>query len=109
MSRAKGKALAPGLFEVHGRIGFLGAQTQQMAHFVELAPPPGGGEYCCKGGGMRHPAAGMYAKKTSARRAHLWARPDEITKAMRAQWAARIKEACPLMWGRECRLKGPRK
>ena len=92
--------LLPGLYDIHGRIGFLGYQTKYYAHFVELYDEKGEG-YCCKGSSMRHPAAGMYVKKTTARKL----KPSEITKEMNNQWNKRIKEACGLVWSSECKRK----
>jgi hypothetical protein len=59
--------LQPGLYEIHGQIGFLGYQTNFFAHFVELWNPTNE-DYCCKNNGMRHPASGFYVKKTTARK-----------------------------------------
>ena len=90
--------LLPGLYEAHGQIGFLGYQTNQFAYFIELYNPTNE-EYCCNGRGLRHPAAGFYVKKTTARKLQ----PNEITKEMRKQWKRRIEQACGLVLADECR------
>src|SRR4029079_9958510 len=55
----------PGLYQPHdGRIGVRAYQTKQFARFVELYNPTNE-PYCCKGSGMRHPAAGFQVKKTN--------------------------------------------
>ena len=81
--------LTPGLYEIRGQIGFLGYQTKCYAKFIELYNTSGK-EYFGKGDGMRHPAAGIYVRKTTARKL----KPHEITPALRAQWARRVKQAC---------------
>ena len=99
--------LDPGLYEIKDKIYFLGYQTDVYATFIELYNESGEG-YCCTGTGkgLRHPAAGVIVKKTSARKLE----STEITKRMKEQWNTRIKEACNLVMGSECKRKhAPRK
>ena len=86
--------LSPGLYEAHGQIGFLGYQTNHYAFFVELYNPTND-QYCCNSAGMRHPAAGFYVKKTTARKLQ----PNEITKEMEKQWNKRTQQACGFIAG----------
>jgi hypothetical protein len=90
--------LTPGLYEVRGQIGFLGYQTDKFAYFIELYNPTNE-KYCCGNTGMRHPAAGFYVKKTTARKLQ----PNEITKEMRKQWKKRINKACDFVLSNDCR------
>ena len=92
--------LTSGLYEVRGKVYFLGSQTKIYVQFIELYNESGE-DYCCGGNGMRHPAAGVKVKKTNARKLSR----DEITKDMRAHWYRRINEACKMVWSNECRLR----
>lgn len=90
--------LSSGLYDIRGKIGFLGYQTRCYAYFIELFNESGK-KYCCKDGGLRHPATGLYVRKSTARKLN----QNEITDQMMIQWRKRIKEACGLVWGSECK------
>jgi hypothetical protein len=90
------KQLQPGLYEVRGQLGFLGYQTNHFAYFVELYNPTNESYQ-----DTRHPASGIYAKKTTARKLQ----PIEITKEMRKQWEKRKKQACRFIIFNECETK----
>jgi|ERR1044071_7670025 hypothetical protein len=80
--------LPQGLYEARGQVGFVGYQTNFYVKLVELYNPTEE-EYCCKGNGMRHPAAGPYVRKTSVRKLAT----NEITKAMIKKWKSRARTA----------------
>jgi hypothetical protein len=91
--------LSPGLYDIRGKIGFLGYQSKSYAYFIELYNDSGK-EYCCKKG-RRHPAAGMYVRKTTARKL----KANEVTPKMMMQWDKRIKQACGFVMNRGCKRK----
>jgi hypothetical protein len=78
----------PAIYEYHNVLYFYGYKTDKMIYIVELYNPTKE-DYCCKGTGIRHPAAGKLVRKTSVRRL----KPEEITDEMRKQLTTRIKQS----------------